>query len=978
MFVEKGGCRAANLRGHLGAHVAMLRFHLVMGLMPPESDHIERDKWMYLNKSLCPATAGRRHRRSTLQILVLAVVGLLAGCGSVTPEERMKAAEAFLAEGRVQAGIIELKNLLKANPEHLEGRRLLGETYQAVRDYPSALKELGRALAQQPSDVSLESDLLRIRTLTGDAEAVLDELQARDLDDALLILRRGEAALSLGRVDVARTDFDNVVNSPAARADAMAGLAQIAWQDEDVTKAKRLLSEVTATYPKHLDAWLALGELALAREEFELARRCFTASSELVGGRDLGQLGLARTALLEGDVEGAWSQLTAMNDSAGKLPVVRYMRGLVAFERGELAAAESDLQAVMKANPSHLPAMILMGAIKYRQGHPAVATDYLKRAYVQDGTNESVVKMLADLRLQQGDESAALALLEPISHQARDPQLVALHGSILERLDRPAEAIALYERAVAVAPDAAELRSKLAISLLASGQVERASAELSTAVSLDDSLVDSEQLLVLVRLRQGDADGAEAIVNDMLTRSGDSAPAYYLLALAKAAQKDTAVSEWALKRSISLDPAYTPTLRALIAKAGDDRALQRQLFDGALAAEEHHLDALLGLARFDFDEGRPARAEEKLKLASLSHTSSIRPRIALGRYYFAQGRRDEARVYADEAERLSALDPDVLLLIATLQLADNDRLAARETALKLGRGLETAQVDDRFRLQASRLLTQAKLNDLALTNLLMLRDSMPSIANSARADLARIYTRTGQYSLARAEIDLLNTSQSVPEELISTLLADWHLSQNQVDEARALLKPLVAAGERDAVLKLAMIERRAGNESSASKLLRVWLANHPADSGARMMLASSELAVGNTAEAARHYEAVLDTGRESVVALNNLAWLYLDADDSRAIIMARRAYRAERDNPNVIDTLGWVYLETGDIEAALEHLRRASSLAPTNPTVLYHLGVALQRKGEADAAREALRGALALSDFGERQDAEAALATLGG
>lgn len=941
-------------------------------------DHIDRDKWMYLNQSyrLLPARSWRS--RLLLKMAVLALVGLLSACGSVTPEERMQAAQAFLAEGRVQAGIIELKNLLKANPEHLEGRRLLGETYKAVRDYPSALKELGRALAQQPTDVALESDLLRIRTLTGDAEAVFDELQTRELGNVLLILRRGEAALSLGRLDVARTDFNNVVKAPAARADAMAGLAQLAWKDQDITSAKRLLTEVTSTYPDHLDAWLALGELALAGEEFELASRSFSASSELVGGRDLGQLGLARTALLQGDIEGSWSQLTAMNDSAGKLPVVRYMRGLVAFERGELAEAESDLLAVMQSNPNHLPAMILMGAIKYRQGHPAVATDYLKRAYVQDATNESVVKMLADLRLQQGDESAALALLEPISGQARDPQLVALHGSILERLGRPAEAIALYERAVAVAPDAADLRSKLAISLLASGQVERASAELSTAVSLDDSLVDSEQLLVLVRLRQGDAEGAEAVVNDMLTRSGDSASAYYLLALAKAAQQDSAVSDWALERSISLDPAYTPTLRALVEKAGTDRVIHKKLYSDALAAEEHHLDALLGLARFDFDEGRPVRAEEKLKLASLTHTSEIRPRIALGRYYMAQGRRDEAHVYANEAEQLSELDPDVLLLQATLQLAENDQLAARDTAAKLGRGLASAPVDDRFRLQAARLLTQTKLNDLALINLLKLRDSEPVIAESAQADLARIYTRTGEFTLAKAEIDRLKSGRSASVELINTLLADWHLRQNQIDEARAALRPLVASGARDSILKLSMIERRTGNEAAAQNQLRSWLADNNEDFGARMMLASSQLASGNTIRATRNYEIVLESGRESVVALNNLAWLYLDADDSRAIIMARRAYRAQRDNPNVIDTLGWVYLETGDVEAGLEHLQRASNLAPDNPTVLYHLGVALQRKGEADAAREALRGALAMRDFGERQDAEAALATLGG
>ena len=86
-------------------------------------------------------------------------------------------------------------------------------------------------------------------------------------------------------------------------------------------------------------------------------------------------------------------------------------------------------------------------------------------------------------------------------------------------------------------------------------------------------------------------------------------------------------------------------------------------------------------------------------------------------------------MYAEEAGQLSAMDPDVLLLQATLQLADNNQLEARDTALKLGRDLASAPVDDRFRLQAARLLTQTRHNDLALTNLLMLRDAEPGYRN---------------------------------------------------------------------------------------------------------------------------------------------------------------------------------------------------------------------------------------------------------
>ena len=53
------------------------------------------------------------------------------------------------------------------------------------------------------------------------------------------------------------------------------------------------------------------------------------------------------------------------------------------------------------------------------------------------------------------------------------------------------------------------------------------------------------------------------------------------------------MSDWALERSISLDPAYTPTLRALISKANGDKAVEKKLYSDALAAEEHHLDALM-------------------------------------------------------------------------------------------------------------------------------------------------------------------------------------------------------------------------------------------------------------------------------------------------------------------------------------------------------------------------------------------------
>jgi cellulose synthase operon protein C len=79
----------------------------------------------------------------------------------------------------------------------------------------------------------------------------------------------------------------------------------------------------------------------------------------------------------------------------------------------------------------------------------------------------------------------------------------------------------------------------------------------------------------------------------------------------------------------------------------------------------------------------------------------------------------------------------------------------------------------------------------------------------------------------------------------------------------------------------------------------------------------------------------------------------------------------------VMDTLGWLRLETGDVRGALPLLRRASALAPESAEIRYHLGQCLARSGDKRAARLELEKALAApGEFARRDDARALLSTL--
>jgi tetratricopeptide (TPR) repeat protein len=78
------------------------------------------------------------------------------------------------------------------------------------------------------------------------------------------------------------------------------------------------------------------------------------------------------------------------------------------------------------------------------------------------------------------------------------------------------------------------------------------------------------------------------------------------------------------------------------------------------------------------------------------------------------------------------------------------------------------------------------------------------------------------------------------------------------------------------------------------------------------------------------YEQVVTAQPNNVVALNNLAWLLREQDNSRASELATEA-------PDVLDTYGWVLHLGGNHEQAKAVIEKALSLAPDNPEIQTHL-----------------------------------------
>ena len=95
---------------------------------------------------------------------------------------------------------------------------------------------------------------------------------------------------------------------------------------------------------------------------------------------------------------------------------------------------------------------------------------------------------------------------------------------------------------------------------------------------------------------------------------------------------------------------------------------------------------------------------------------------------------------------------------------------------------------------------------------------------------------------------------------------------------------------------------------------------------------------GQLDEARRTYALVLATEPDDVQTHNNLANLLLKLNDKAALAHAERAVKLAPGNPSVMDTVGWLLVETGgDRSRALDLLRAAARKAPANPTIREHL-----------------------------------------
>ncbi len=887
-------------------------------------------------------------------LLSVLLPALLAGCGSKSSHDQMLTeARQLEARGETRSAIIMLKNLVRDAPKDARARMNLGRLYLDTGDILSAEKEMRRALELGMPAAEVMPWLGKAMLLQGQFDQMLAQIGADPRQPRLLALR-GHALLGLQRNDEAARLFAQILVDHPEHPAALVGQARIALQAPDQVLALTLVERALVGFPDDVDAWRLKGDLLRLKGDNPGALAAYRRALALHPALVQAHVDIASLHIQSGQFDQAGKELAiARNVSPSSLMLI-YTQALLDFRQGRLEAARERLQLVLRAAPEHLPSHLLMGVVMRGVGSYPQAEQHLRKFLEANPGHAYASKLLASVLLHGGDAKQALAVVAPLLPQnENDGELQALAGELSLRLRRYDQAAAYFDKASALAPNTTMLRTALAMSHLGQGDSASAVAQLEQAVSLDEKSSRTGVLLVLTQLRSKDYDGALATVKRMEAHHVDNPMVQNLKGGVLLIQRDNAGARASFERALKADPLFLPahdnlTRLDLIDKQ-PERARKR--LEAALARDPRNLDLMVSLTNLALSTKQPALALTWLERAVREYPEDVDASLRLARFLARGDTLPRALLLLEKLAATHPANSQVLGQLAQLQERSGKTDEALDNWVRLSI-VQPNAADVQLRIADLRTLAGDFDGAHKALNKVLAPGAMAATAPvRARAQVAQVRLLIRQRSWGPALQVVHGLQKARPADALGYRLeADIALARKQLVPATKLYQKaydLQPGAPMLIPLYSALVQ--AGQPDQARQRMQQWLTSHDDDHTTRLYYANSLLAEKDFVASIAQFAHLHRQMPGQALVLNNLAWLYQQVQDPRALATAEQAYALAPDNPVVLDTLGALLSGQGQHGRAIGVLKRAAVLGPNNADIRRHLEAAQAGAGAPGA-----------------------------
>ena len=897
--------------------------------------------------------------------LVAALVALLtvAGAQAKVSERSLRyheEARRYLEQGKVNEAIIQLKNAIRTDPDNLRARFDLGLIHLRRRAGPAAEKELKAARAGGMPAEQVIVPLARAYLQQRKFDQVLDEITPGEYPAAVnagVYAARADALLGRRQPEEAAAALRQALEYADDNADIYVALSRVLQVQGKGREAEAALDRALGLDADNFEALLGKGNLRRRAGDLAAATDAFDRAVAANPGDFRARLGRAAVAIGQADDARAWVDVDAVLVKAPGQPIAVYLQSLLLARQGDYAGALGALQEVQTALAGHLPAVYLLGALSFAENQLEQALALIEQYRAAVPQDPRGHRLLASIHLRRKAPGRAVAVLEPVIERwPEDFRLLALLANAYMSARQYAQATELFERAVALAPDNIDVQTRLAASRLGAGEAEQAVKELEAIIGRDDpNTRRASVLLILTHLRDRDFDAALAATETLQARLPGSPVPDNFRGMIQLAKGDLAAARQGFRAALKVKPDYFPAILNLagIDRREGDAAAARRRYQAVLEQDPKHLRTMVALAELDFAADQPAAAITWLEKAAVAHPRKVLPRLRLVNTHLGRGQAERALAVARELVQVAPKHGNALDALARAQLAVGQTASATVTYRQL---VDLVPNSAKARHRLARLLAAADKLDEAGRLLDKAIALDPTLAAAWRDRFeVEVRARGVKPALALAQ----KMRPDAPPPLGDVMVADLlYRDQQYGPAAEAYAAGFAAAPSSALVRRLYQSHARAGDADRGRALLRQWLAEHDADNEVRFVLAGDLIGAGEYPQAIAENETLLARLPDNAVVLNNLAWLYDQQGDDRALGYARRAHQINPDAPEIADTLGWLLVNRGELTRGLELLRQANATAPERAEIGYHLAAALHRSGDDATARALLETAL--------------------
>jgi len=902
----------------------------------------------------------------------------LAGCGK-SPEELVQDGKASFEKSDYKTAILELKSALQEQPGNREARLLLGKAHLANGAYADAEKELTTAQEQGASYDEVLPALAKSLSMQNKNEKVLGLTVPSSLTPqsiASLHVSRAAAFMRLGKRYEAEQALQMARQADPKYPELLLYTAGLALLDQNRPEALRIINSVLADNPGSIDALYMKASFLMQENKDAEAIQVFKQLLAKDQRQVRAHLGLAQIYLRSGKVEDAEKAQLQAEKISGNAPLVQFQRAILELSRGKLKEANESLQQVLKAIPDHPPAVLTLASVSYELGNYEQSLKHGQKVLAKDPGSSIATWVVAASQFKTGDAKAALATLQPLLKSgAKDAQLFILAAEIHSQNKEFDKAMNYFDRALALDPNNSELLAKQAVTHLQQGDDRQAFADLQRAVRLSDKPGKADLTLITLHIQRKQFDAALQAIAAFDKKSPNNPMTNNLRAAVLADKQDLAGARRELERALTIQPDFIAAAISLAQLDLIDKNLPsaRKRFESVLAKDPNNMMAMLAMSDLAKLENKDSEYISWLERAAKAHPEAMKPNEQLVRHYLARKENGKAMAIAREVFKANPGNPEALNLLGTVQAisgASSDAIASFNALLEKSgnapRGylqLAMVQFSEKQPQQARTSLTRAlQLQpDYVEAQDMLIRLELSEQKPDAALQIARQMQQQNQNSATGFERE---------GEILS-------LQKRYPQATKAFELAVSKAPSSHRFIKLHQAQLNSGDVKGAEARLTAWLNTYPRDVVVRKYVAQTYIQARRNLDAIKQYEAILKVTPNDVLALNNLADLYQQGNDARALATAEQALKQAPDNASVMNTLGWILVDHGQFPRAIDLLRKSVEKEPNSGLRRYHLGVALSKNGNKADARKELEAAVATGqNFPDLENAKALLKTL--